>query len=327
MAHGDAPTIKLILTDIDDTVMPRGMTAVSERTVRAFRAARDAGITVGPSSGRGRAQIAPFFRNDEACFSTAITTNGLEIYAAGEKIAEHRLPTASLEQALSLVSASPRTGMLYFEGSQPYLVVGDREVLGLTMPGYAARCIDADGLPATPVLKANIFLDADFDETAVFAAMLNERVDGLDFDVPLPGYLNIMPSGWNKGSAVLALCEHLGIGTDGIGFAGWLPLLSFVFAILCIAAGMLGMSRRGKATAAVQAVLGAGAFVCAMAFTYVGGSGGLFTGAAAEIADAMIAGGILTVTVSAGNFMAMTGGLLALIGGGLELREMFDLGE
>lgn len=220
MAHGDAPTIKLILTDIDDTVMPRGMTAVSERTVRAFRAARDAGITVGPSSGRGRAQIAPFFRNDEACFSTAITTNGLEIYAAGEKIAEHRLPTASLEQALSLVSASPRTGMLYFEGSQPYLVVGDREVLGLTMPGYAARCIDADGLPATPVLKANIFLDADFDETAAFAAMLNERVDGLDFDVPLPGYLNIMPSGWNKGSAVLALCEHLGIGTDEVAVFG-----------------------------------------------------------------------------------------------------------
>lgn len=110
MAHGDAPTIKLILTDIDDTVMTRGMTAVSERTVRAFRAARDAGITVGPSSGRGRAQIAPFFRNDEACFSTAITTNGLEIYAAGEKIAEHRLPTASLEQALSLVSAAPRAG-------------------------------------------------------------------------------------------------------------------------------------------------------------------------------------------------------------------------
>ena len=220
MAHGDAPTIKLILTDIDDTVMPRGMTAVSERTVRAFRAARDAGITVGPSSGRGRAQIAPFFRNDEACFSTAITTNGLEIYAAGEKIAEHRLPTASLEQALSLVSASPRTGMLYFEGSQPYLMVGDREVLGLTMPGYAARCIDADGLPATPVLKANIFLDADFDETAAFAAMLNERVDGLDFDVPLPGYLNIMPSGWNKGSAVLALCEHLGIGTDEVAVFG-----------------------------------------------------------------------------------------------------------
>lgn len=220
MAHGDAPTIKLILTDIDDTVMPRGMTAVSERTVRAFRAARDAGITVGPSSGRGRAQIAPFFRNDEACFSTAITTNGLEIYAAGEKIAEHRLPTASLEQALSLVSASPRTGMLYFEGSQPYLVAGDREVLGLTMPGYAARCIDADGLPATPVLKANIFLDADFDETAAFAAMLNERVDGLDFDVPLPGYLNIMPSGWNKGSAVLALCEHLGIGTDEVAVFG-----------------------------------------------------------------------------------------------------------
>ena len=220
MAQGDAQTIKLILTDIDDTVMPRGAAAVSERTVRAFRTARDAGITVGPSSGRGRAQIAPFFRNDEACFSTAITTNGLEIYVGGEKIAEHRLPMASLERALSIVSAAPHAGMLYFEGSQPYLVAGTREMLGLTMPGYAARCIDADGLPSESVLKANVFLDADFDETVAFAAMLNEQVDGLDFDVPLPGYLNIMPSGWNKGSAVLALCEHLGIGTDEVAVFG-----------------------------------------------------------------------------------------------------------
>ena len=145
------------------------------------------------------------------------------------------------------------------------------------------------------------------------------------------GWVSVATPAGTSGPTGLSLLTEgvpsLGIGADGIGFAGWLPLLSFMFAILCIAAGMLGISRRGKATAAVQAVLGAGAFVCAMAFTYVGGGGGLFTGAAAEIADAMIAGEILAVTVSIGNFMAMTGGLLALIGGGLELREMFDLGE
>ncbi len=145
------------------------------------------------------------------------------------------------------------------------------------------------------------------------------------------GWVSVATPAGTSGPTGLSLLTKgvpsLGIGTDGIGFVGWLPLLSLVSAILCILSGMLGISRRGKAIAAVQAVLGAGAFVCAMAFTYVGGGSGLFTGAAAEVADAMIVGGILTVTVSAGNFAAMTGGLLALIGGGLELREMFDLGE
>ena len=47
--------VKLILTDIDGTILPRGERVVSSRTVAAFHAALDAGIAVGPASGRGYA--------------------------------------------------------------------------------------------------------------------------------------------------------------------------------------------------------------------------------------------------------------------------------
>ena len=77
------PRIKLILSDIDSTIMPRGAARVSDRTLAAFHTALEAGLVIGPASGRGFAQIAPFFAGDTACFATCIATNGLAAMQAG----------------------------------------------------------------------------------------------------------------------------------------------------------------------------------------------------------------------------------------------------
>ena len=216
MPAPSASRIKLIMTDIDGTVMPKGAPSVSARTVAAFHAALDAGMIVGPASGRGRVQIAPFFRGDEACCATAIATNGLEVYCAGEKICEQRLPVDCLREAFDVVSEAPGAGMLVFDGATPYLVAGDREVLARISAPYAQAALAADGLPDAPVLKANIFVDEDRAGTEAFVDMLNEQVDGLDFDVPMPGFTNIMPAGWNKGSALRVLCKHLGVSPEEV---------------------------------------------------------------------------------------------------------------
>ena len=81
--------VKLILTDIDGTILPAGEHAVSPRTVAAFHAAIDAGMLVGPASGRGYAWIPPFF-GDEACCAMALATNGLQVYLGGEKVLDRR---------------------------------------------------------------------------------------------------------------------------------------------------------------------------------------------------------------------------------------------
>ncbi len=214
------PTIKLIMTDIDGTIMPAGASTVSSRTVRAFHAALDAGIAVGPASGRGLMQIAPFFHGDTACCATAVATNGLEVYCDGEKVCEQRLPAASLAHALEVVRSVPGAGMLYFRGSVPQLVAGERDALARIQPAYARACERADRLPDEPVLKANVFIDADLAGTAAFVERLNAEVEGLDFDVPMPGYSNVMPTGWNKGSALRLLCGHMGISPDEVAVFG-----------------------------------------------------------------------------------------------------------
>ena len=78
--------IKLILTDIDGTIMPYGKRQVTQRCRAAFHAAIDAGILVGPASGRFFSWIPNFFGGDEACCQTALATNGMQVYLEGRKV-------------------------------------------------------------------------------------------------------------------------------------------------------------------------------------------------------------------------------------------------
>jgi len=208
--------VKLILTDIDETIMPKGQTSVSVRTIAAIHAAQDAGIHVGPASGRGREWIPPFFRGDQACCSTMLATNGLQVYLEGELIHEEHSPHDALESVRRIVEATPGAGLLVFDGGTPLLVAGTREDLSYPFPSYAKACRDVDGVPDFPVVKSNVFLNGDDEETYALIDLLNERVDGLDFDFARTGFSNIMPRGYNKGSGVLALCEALRITVDDV---------------------------------------------------------------------------------------------------------------
>lgn len=208
MSH---PAIKLIMSDIDGTLLPRGVATVSERTRRAFHRALDAGITIGPASGRGAAQLPALFGGDDACCATALAANGLEVYHAGTKLCERRPSREALEQLIGIVRTLPHAGLICFDGDAPVLCAGTQDDLAQVMPGYAARCIVHDGLPPFPVVKSNVFMVTDEAGTAALVDRLNDEVDGLDFDSPLVGYTNNMPSGWNKGAALTFLCRELGI--------------------------------------------------------------------------------------------------------------------
>lgn len=60
--------IKLILADMDGTLLPFGSRVVSERTHSAILSALDAGIAFGPASGRDYADLADAFDGLHALF-------------------------------------------------------------------------------------------------------------------------------------------------------------------------------------------------------------------------------------------------------------------
>lgn len=206
---------KLILTDIDDTIMPRGTFTVSERTRKAFLAALDAGHYAGVVSGRAFEQLPPFFDNDARCVATGITTNGLTVYVEGECVLKHTVSPELLSKLVDAVQQLPNAGVMYFDGANPVIMSGKAEDLLSNFPSYA-KVASYGPVPDESVVKCNAFIKGGIDEAQVLADFLSEAVPELDFDVPNPGYNNIMAKGVNKGSSVLWLADYLGIASDDI---------------------------------------------------------------------------------------------------------------
>lgn len=223
---------KLILTDIDGTILPRGERVVSSRTVAAFRAALDAGLLVGPASGRGYAWIPDFFGGDAACCATALATNGMQVYLDGSKAFERTLDASALDRLRAITEETPAAGLVCFDEATPLLVSGRREDLARAFPAYGERCVELGRMPDFTVVKANVFSGADEGAMTELVSRLNAEVPALEVDHAMPLYSNVMPRGWNKGAAVRWMAERLGIGLDEVVVFGDadndLPMFSVV---------------------------------------------------------------------------------------------------
>lgn len=212
----ELPRPKLILTDIDGTILPYGQKAVGQEVLRSFHRALDAGILIGPASGRGRQWVEPLLCHDSACYDTALASNGMELYLGGERFHEELLPTEALGQLAEELRHVDGAGLLYFRGADPLLVEGSLCELEKCFPAYASRAARVESLPREPTIKANVFLNAGVDEMRCLADRLEQAVPALSFDVPQPGWLNVMTRGWGKAAAIDLMCQRLQIGLDEV---------------------------------------------------------------------------------------------------------------
>lgn len=210
------PAIKLILSDIDGTMLPYGQRKVSPHVIAAFHAAMDAGIHVGPASGRGISHVVPTFAGDDACVATALGTNGMQVYLDGELIHEERLDPSALVHVTQVIGEVPGAGAIVFDGGTPLLVAGTRDDLAESFPVYAEQAIDSPGIPDIPIVKMNVFNAGGMKLTRELFDLVVREVPELDFNIPMPGFLNLTPPGYSKASGIDILCDALGIGLDQV---------------------------------------------------------------------------------------------------------------
>lgn len=208
--------IKLILSDIDGTLLPRGQKQLDERVLKAFHAALDAGLAIGPASGRALPAILPAFHEDTDCVKTALATNGMQVYAAGELIHEEYLDREGLIKLADVVREIPRAGMICFKGAEVYLVCGEREVLAPIFPAYAQSPIACTSVPDFSIVKANVFIEADIEGTQRALEMLDTAIPLLGFNTPMPGFMNVVPVGYSKATGIDIICKHLGLSLDDV---------------------------------------------------------------------------------------------------------------
>ena len=211
--------IKLILTDIDGTILPKGQKVVSEKMLAAIHAAIDAGLPVGVATGRAVSGALPTVGGDTACVQTALAPNGMQVYLNGDLIHEEYLDHDELLKVADAVRAIPGAGLICFGGptlKEVHLVVGTVEGLRKSFPAYADLAIPANDVPSFPIVKANVYTPTDREATQEVLDTLRAAVPGIGFNLPMPGFLNIVPLGYSKADGVRILCEALGIGTDEV---------------------------------------------------------------------------------------------------------------
>lgn len=208
--------IKLILTDIDGTILPYGQPCVSERTIAAFHAAQAAGIHIGPASGRGFSHIPASFAGDVACCTTCLANNGMQVYLDGAVVHEARIPRKVVVRLAELTATIARAGVVFFEKGVPMLLEGDVADLRQSFPTYAAEAVRVNEVPPHDIEKVNVFIAGGMAYTQEVMDIIAPKVREVDVNIPMAGFLNFTPVGWSKASGIDVLCEALGIGLDQV---------------------------------------------------------------------------------------------------------------
>lgn len=209
--------IKLILSDIDGTILPYGHKHVSAPLLDAIHEALDAGIRFGPCTGRGMEWLPPLFCDDAAAYATAIATNGQSVYLDGQALVEAHFTPEQLKPLIEELSDVAGAGVLVFIDGVPHLLCGEPSDLLASYAEYAKSAIIEKTIPdSDAITKCNVFLRGDMDATVELCNRLNERIDALDFDIPSPAFLNVMLKGRNKASGIDMLTTHLGITLEDV---------------------------------------------------------------------------------------------------------------
>ncbi|WP_417230157.1 HAD family hydrolase [Thermophilibacter sp.] len=217
--------IKLILSDMDNTLVPFGARRVSQRTVDAIREVLDAGVRFGPDTGRDYVELMRFFDGDETCFMTGIFSNGKRVRADGRYVRTVLLDHESLvriDEAL--------------RGEQGMFLVCYPESSDLTNPAYgvgatraelevfAQRCSFtgrvADAVPDEDVIAATIACPGPPERMERCRALVAEAAPEVRVVSPFPEWFDVLPAGVSKADGLEVLLEALGIGLDEVAVFG-----------------------------------------------------------------------------------------------------------
>lgn len=219
--------IKLILTDLDDTLIPAGAPRASDRALAAIHGLLEAGLHFGPVSGRVPSAMGWMFGGDRACFATGAFCNGQMIYVDGKLVHEEYLETESLQRVADVLEEVEGAALAVYD------VDGDGSASLVTrdvgrLEGYPELFAEV-GHPTLPELdpqaayvKANVHVAGDLARRTEVRDLLRERCLAFDFVFPsaTAPLVDIGPHGWDKGSAVTELARALGVTLDEVATFG-----------------------------------------------------------------------------------------------------------
>lgn len=217
-ASKGSPVIKLVLSDLDSTLIWREDHVITPFALEAVHAAQDAGVHFAPCTGRIYRDLPRMLAGDERACSTAVTSNGQLVYLDGELVEKVAVAHEALLSVLHLLEAVDDAYLIVEFGGEKVAVGADLGFV-LAHPDNFWRVESAvPDVPSEPCYKANVRVVGSFERCQEVASALGKSCPTLDFVCPIPGipHIDITPRGFGKDHGGDFLMERLGLTPDEV---------------------------------------------------------------------------------------------------------------
>lgn len=219
--------IKLVLTDLDDTLISHDLSAdsASPTAMEAIRSLLAQGLHFGPVSGRTPASMGETFCGYAPAYATGAFANGQLVRLDGEIIHREYSPAEPLQRVADICDEQGDAALALYametDGSGWF--VSKRSELPAFETARGPLQFGREGEVSEPSLKANIHLAPGTREHYTeLRDLLRAEVPELDFVFPsnTAPIIDILPAGYGKGSAVRILARALDITLDEVATFG-----------------------------------------------------------------------------------------------------------
>lgn len=211
--------IKLILSDIDGTLIPYGETEISDEIKSEFLRLTQKGIAVCPASGRQYRSLKEIFRPIENSLYY-LCENGALVMGPGEKgemLGKTEMPREFCRELCELLSADERLDICISGENTSYIIPKSEKFTALikTFIGDTAKVVSSVDDVKEGIIKISAH---DWAENSYYPAFC-EKNSALwegrcDCAYAGGGWLDFTVA--NKGTGTEMLCRALGIGLDEV---------------------------------------------------------------------------------------------------------------
>lgn len=210
--------IKLVLSDMDNTLIPFGRERVSQRTIDAIHACQEQGVDFGPATGRDRAELAGFFGGDRSCYNTAVCVNGQKVYYLRSLVFERSLDAEPLRAAARRVQSEPGCAFVTYrsDGLGDWVGISQEEMGSMYDRAFMAGGMYHDELPAYPVAKAGIICMNGQDAIDRLQAELEGEFPEFTFANTVVNWMDVSIRGWSKVEGVKELIRTLNLSLNEV---------------------------------------------------------------------------------------------------------------
>ena len=220
--------IKLVLTDLDDTLIRIGEPHVSAYAIEAIHAAQEAGVHFGPVTGRPPCSMSWMFPDNPECYSTGAFSNAQVIHIDGECVHVVGIARGTFDRVAELADElgdiylvvyplDDLDGATYVTTRRERLLADPPFTIGVKPKNIIPR-VDRDYVKANLQCGSRVTRERAEELRREFS----KRIPELDFVFPskFATLFDMSPHGWTKGTGVLYLAQRLGIEPDEIAVFG-----------------------------------------------------------------------------------------------------------